>query len=523
MNFAAIGMHKFKDILGSRALRNAAASYLAFVSASVYALVSIWIAVEHLTKEDIGLWLIVNGIIGYLLWMDAGIGDATGRKIADAFVKGDQREINRWWSASMAVLFVLGALTALVALGISPFLPGWLEIGEDKRADAMWLFAGGGLMAALGTPMRAYPGILLAQHRFHWVPLVQAIIPWIQLGVFYFLLRRGFGVRSYLPSLALAQAIGWGIWLVVVHRGSVRFRFDRGGLERERIGALFSFGGTIALVGVAAAILSSLPAMLLAKAGGLGLVPVYAFTMRGVSMLAQLSHRTTHAFYPGMQRLFVAGKRAEFSARYQVVLGISVAVGLATGGIALAFNPSLISWLASPEYFAGRWANFWFALGLVVAGITGGFTNLLQISGDMGKMALVGLLQLIVGLLGGWYAYQWFGIAGLAALFSVGPPACKGTYALWRGAGNCGFRPLAIGGRTLALSLAAGLLLWGGTVLLDHGTLPALGSLELMGRPLFLPPLRDFLIGFGLAAVGGVAATGLIRSFRRGTAETLVR
>lgn len=507
-------MKRFREILATKALRNASASYVAFVSTTLYALVSIPIAVKYLSQDDIGLWLIVNGIVGYLLWMDAGIGDATGRKIADAFAKGDQEEINRWWSASIGVLVTLGVITALAALALAQFLPDWLEIENAKRADAIWLFAGGGLMAALGTPMRAYPGILLAQHRFHWVSIVQAIIPWVQLLAFYILVRLGYGVRSYLPSLAISQAAGWGIWLVVVHGGNVRFRFAREGLDRSRIGSLFSFGGSIAVMGLVAAVLSSLPSMLLAKAGGLALVPVYAFTMRGVSMFAQLSYRTTHAFYPGMQRLFVAGNMAEFSRRYQTVMGASVAIGLATGGIALAFNPALIAWLASPEYFAGPWANFWFAVGLVIGGICGGFTNLLQISGNMGKMAMIAPLQLAIGIVTGWFALQWYGLAGLAAVFSIGPPLCKGIYALWRGARNCGYDPMRIGGRTLLLATLGCLVLWAGALLLDHPSLPPLASFQFMGRILVLPSLGDVIVGIGLAAIGATLAAFLVRGFR---------
>jgi O-antigen/teichoic acid export membrane protein len=362
--------------------------------------------------------------------------------------------------------------------------------------------------------MRAYPGILLAQHRFHWVSLVQAIIPWVQLLAFYLLLRAGYGVRAYLPSVALSYLVGWGIWLFVVHLGEGKFRFVSAGLERERIVSLFSFGGSIALMGITGAVLSSLPAMLLTKAGGLALVPVFAFTMRGVSMLAQLSHRTSHAFYPGMQRLYVAGKTGEFSRRYKAVQGVSVAIGLATAGLALVFNPALISWLAAPEYFAGPWTNFWFAIGLVVGSLSGGFANLLQISGDMGKMALVAPAQLLMGIVAGWFGYQWYGLPGLAAVFSVGPPLCKGLYALWRGAKNCGFGVMAVGGSSLLLATAGCLVLWGGAIFLDHASLPSFSSFSFLGRQLVLPPLRDILLGISLAGFGALLAILIVRGVR---------
>jgi O-antigen/teichoic acid export membrane protein len=496
--------HKISRIAGSRAARNAGASYIAFISTSLYSLVSIPLAVSFLGKEEIGLWLIVNGIVGYLIWMDVGIGDATGRKIADAVAAGDHVETNRWWTTSMVVLVILGALTALATLAIAPFLPRLLNIAEAQRADANWLFIGGGLVAALATPIRAYPGLLLAQHRFHWVSLVQAIIPWVQLVTFFVFLKCGYGVRSYLPSLAISQACGWLIFIRQVHGQGGGFKFDRTGLEKERIRSLFAYGGSVAALGLAGAVLYSLPAMILARAGGLALVPVFAFTARGVSMFAQLSQRTTHAFYPGMQRMFVAGKTGEFRERFREVLMVTVGIGLATAGFTLVLNPTLISWLAKPDYYAGLWTNVWFAIGLIVAGVTGGFSSLLQISGSMGRMAIVAALQLVLGSIAGWFGYQYFGLPGLAATFAVVPPFCKGLYGLIRGARNCGYSIMDIGGKAIIFSTGACLLVLLGGLFVDHRALPPAASFMLAGRLLILPSWLDLTVGIVLMLLGGL-------------------
>ena len=508
-------LHKISRLTGSRAARNAGASYIAFISTSLYSLVSIPLAVSFLGKEEIGLWLIVNGIVGYLMWMDVGIGDATGRKIADAVAAGDHIETNRWWTTSMAVLILLGGLTALATLLIAPFLPRLLNLAEAQRADANWLFIGGGLVAALGTPIRAYPGLLLAQHRFHWVSLVQAIIPWIQLVFFFTFLKMGLGVRSYLPSLAISQVGGWSIWLIVVHGKGSQFKFDPAGLAKDRVRSLFSYGGSVAALGIAGAILASLPAMILARAGGLALVPVFAFTARGVSMFGQLSQRTNHAFYPGMQRMFVAGKRDEFRDRFKEVLMASVGIGMATAGFTLVLNPALISWLAKPDYYAGLWTNVWFAVGLIVAGVTGGFSSLLQISGSMGRMALVAALQLVLGSVAGWFGYRYFGLPGLAAAFAVIPPLCRGLYGLVRGAWNCGYGIMDIGCKTMITSAGACLLVLVGGIFIDHRALPPAASFMLAGRVLILPSWLDLAVATALMVLGGLLCLKHLRRLGR--------
>lgn len=71
-----------KSLLQKPASKNAAASYLAFASSALWGLASIPLAVTYLKPEQIGLWAIVNALLGYLAWADLGIGPAIGRIMA---------------------------------------------------------------------------------------------------------------------------------------------------------------------------------------------------------------------------------------------------------------------------------------------------------------------------------------------------------------------------------------------------------------------------------------------------------
>jgi len=495
----------FRRLGSSRAARNAGASYLAFVSTSLCALVSIPITVHYLDKEQIGLWTIVYTIVNYLMWMDFGVGDATGRKIADSIAVRDQAEMNRWWTASLTILVLLGAIMIGLALTLSPFLPQLLNVKGSLVGDALWLFWGAAIVAGVGMPFRAYPGILLAQERFHWVPLVQALIPWIQVGCFVWLLHHGQGIRSYFWSLSLSQVMGWAVFVYQVHSGPDRFRMDFRGLTRVRLHSLFSYSGSIALTGISATILNSLPSMMLARMGGLGIVPVYNFSNRGPGMLNNLVGRTSHAFYPNLQKLHITGERDRFRAKYREVNQLAVAISLIAAGAVLAGNRSLITWLAGAGFYAGAWTNTWFAVGVIILPLIGGFMNLLQFSGAMGKVAWMTVAQVGFGVGLGWLGYRWFALPGLAAAFVVLPAILQGPYALIRGARNCGFQPLDLSRNamtTAALAVMA-VLLAGGLIAHDT-TIPT--PITLFTRVTSLPTLLEWIVGFSFALPGCLLA-----------------
>ena len=151
----------FKKLRNSRAVWNISASYFAFASTSLWAIVSIPIAVEFLSDKEIGLWAVVNAFIGYLMWMDGGISVAIGRLIAPAVAEGDQTEINRWWTASSLALWVQAGILLIVGMSVTPLTIIALGIEEEMKSTAFWLLLSGVLMSATNLPLRGVPSLSL--------------------------------------------------------------------------------------------------------------------------------------------------------------------------------------------------------------------------------------------------------------------------------------------------------------------------------------------------------------------------
>lgn len=497
----------------SRAGRTALASYFAFGTAALNALISIPIAVAYLERDQIGLWTIVSQFVSYLLWFDLGVGDAVGRKMAEPIAKNDQLEINQWWGLSLGVLGFQALLLAPVAIVLWPLWISWFEIKDGLLSDAAWLYTGSVMVAMISLPLRAYPGVLMAQNRYHWVPLAQGVMPLVQLCLFYLLLRAGWGVKAFFISLLASQIVGWGIFVTAVHVGPVRLGFARSGFTRERLGSLFSLSGSIALIGLSQTVTNSLPAVLLGRFGGLALVPVYGFTGRVPGMCMNLSKKTSQAFYPALQRFYVDGDRDRFLAKFREVSALVVSMSLVVAGVIIAGNRSVISWLASPDYFAGSMANIWFGLAVITAPFSQNMISLLNCSGRMGKSAVVAVGRLGVGAGLGWLGYRQWGLPGLAAVFALLPMFTIGLYAMIRGARNCGFGVWDICGKGIRYMLGAGLLTVVGGWWVGVGA-EAHSEVELLGRVTVLPGLREIVVVLVFGVAGVVMTLSQLRRIR---------
>jgi O-antigen/teichoic acid export membrane protein len=450
-------MPLLRRIRQSKASRNAATSYLAFFSTALWGLVSIPVAVAFLPPAELGLWTVINAFLGYLTWMDLGVGSATGRMMAEAVARRDQKEINCWWTTTRFVLFCQAILLIFVGLVLTPLVLGYLALPSHLVSEAKFVLIGGVFIAAFGLPMRGTPGLLTAQERFYWIPLVQAVTPWINLLAFFLLLKGGHGLRSYVWAMAASQLATWLAFNLLIHTGPDRPRFDRGGINRDRFRSLFIFSGNMSVSGISDALFNSLPAILIARLGGLATVPIYNFSWKGPMLGSGIVQRTYQSFYPGLQRLHVSGKPAQFKAKYRLTGFLTLGIALCAAGMVLACNTLIVQVLAGGRFYAGPAANTGFALAMITIPMCGFFRILLPISGNLGKIPWISLLQIAFFATAALILWKPFGLAGIAFAFAL-TPLCKGIYGYLRGSRNCGYRPFEMSG-TVALSSIAAMIL----------------------------------------------------------------
>jgi len=498
-------MTLLKRLSRSPASRTAAASYVAFASTAIWGLVTIPIAVAFLDPVELGLWTVVNAFLHYLVWVDLGVGPATGRLMADSVAKRDQPEINRWWTATRAVLVVQGLVVIAIGASLTPLILHFLNIPTELLSDARWLLIGGILITGLSLPMRGAPGLLTAQNRFYWVPFIQIFTPWINLLVFFLMLHQGLGLKAYIWAMAAGQASTWIAYSSLILTGPDRPRIAIAGINRERFGRLFKLSGNMSVSGLSDTIFNSLPAILIARLGGLSTVPIYNFSWKGPMLGAGLVQRTYQSFYPSLQRLHVTGKRDEFLAKHRSVGMLTLGISLIAAGVVLSFNNLMVQALAGDKFFAGPAVNTAFALAMITIPISGLFRILLPISGDLGKLSLVSLSQLGFFTIGALALWPTSGLVGIGFAFAA-TPLLKGSYGYFRGTANCGYPRHSISKDVAIATLCAITLvtLCGaiGSLMPWHGGM----VLTIPGRELTVPPLTTLAVNaiptaFGLFLV----------------------
>lgn len=463
--------------------------------------ISIPIAVAYLDKEQLGLWAVVNSILSYLVWMDLGLGDATGRKIAKAVADNDQKQLNQWWTLSRCIMTGMGLVLILLGFAIAPLALEIFEISPRFYSEAYWLILGAVTMSGISIPIRGVSGLLTAQNRFHYSPIGQAVVVWINLGVFFLMLRSGHGLISYFWGNLAGHLCLWSYYSILIYTGPLRPRFDISGCSRDRAKELLGFGLNVAGTGFVEAITNNLPAIILGRLGGLASVPIYTITARGPAMLSSLTRKTVWSFYPTFLRLQVNGNSEQFLHYHRVVGQLTLGVSLVAAGGILTWNESIVVLLAGRSFYAGHIVNGILAATVIIDPISRLFQCLMHLSGRMRNAATVSLTCVATIIISAIVLYKQIGVPGLVLSLTI-LPVTMGIYGYVTGGKRCCFDRILLSLNSVKLSVIALLGIIASCAIAEYHPSPGT-SYQWLDREWLIPSVQSLFI-FNLFVITGV-------------------
>lgn len=482
--------------------KNGAASSAAFFSSSICGIVSIPLAVAYLIPEEMGLWTIVAQVVGYLTFLDFGVSNAVSRKLAEPINKNDWVEASKWWTMVQLILYAQALLVLLLGVCAYTLFFTIFEIPSTLEGDAIWLYFGCVLTVAVSMPTKAVPGLLTALDKFHWIPLSQAVLPWINVLIFWCFLSQGMGVLAYLISNGIVHLviIAYYIYLRRRHAKSILMRLD--GISMSRLRELFGMSFSLNAIGVVDSIQNSIPGIVISKlGGGLASVPMYTFTAKSSRLSGGLVRRGVNSFFPVLQKLYVSGNKVDFKAKFQTAGNTLLAASCIAGGGLILFNRTIVSIIAGDSFFAGVLLSSVLAATVVSLPMKELMISLVVISGEMRKSALSVVLSGVLMLLLSLVLYPALGMLSVALAF-VCAPWLSVLYCASVASKLCGFtfRGL-VGGLLLKASLLIASFVFSGYLLAIFSV--DFRSLNIVERCVVLPTVFDCVAASVFIGVGG--------------------
>ncbi|MBK6006668.1 oligosaccharide flippase family protein [Ramlibacter ginsenosidimutans] len=391
--------------------KNTALNILGAAAPMAVMLVTVPLYVKILGEARYGVLSLVWLVLGYFSFLELGLGKATANQLAKAAEASAEERSEIFWTAvivNLAMGAAGGCVLWIAGSTVIDRLPGLAPQFRMESRDALpWLVA----TFPLALVSSVLNGALEGRSEFFILNVLQVatntIFQIAPLAVAYW----------YSPDL------GWVIPAAVLSRAGMNFFFlfacwrrvplqGRPRVSRARLKSLFSYGGWVAVTGIAAPLLETGERMIVGMVLGPAAVTHYTIPMQLVTKAKVLPGALCRALFPSL-----SSSSAEESSRLAAESACSLAWLLALGCSigAFALKPFLALWI-SPEF--SRTAapiGELLLLGVWVTGVAHVPYFYLQARGRPDLIAKLHIIELPLYLLLAWTAAGTTGLTGVAA------------------------------------------------------------------------------------------------------------
>ncbi len=180
---------------------NAFATYCRLVVVAVVGLTAIPVALRVLGPQDYGIFAVLGGSLAFFLFINGALTAGAERHFAHALGREDDEELERWFTSSVAVHLLWGAIMAMGALLLSHWvLHHVLRLPSTRFAAAMWVYCTVLVTFVSGVVSTPFQAMLAAHEEIAFQSLIGIA------GAFAFLC----GIFA-LPHLSGDPLINYGV------------------------------------------------------------------------------------------------------------------------------------------------------------------------------------------------------------------------------------------------------------------------------------------------------------------------
>ena len=392
-----------------------------------------------LGAESYGTFTAFGALLGLATAGELGLGGATAIKTNQLIAAGDLDGLRRLHATARGVFLVLAVIAAVVALGLSPWLPGWLGFQQGAATGPLtWLFAARAVSVGLSIFTSYVNNSIYAAGTVMW-PVLPAFIfgqAMLVASVLLGWLRQPLWMLQS-ASTALAAASLVVMWFIYRHshavfREALPWRFDRTLLRGLAGTSFWSY-----LFGLTSLIYVSTDRLVVNAFFGAGAVPMYQLNYKLCELALALILTASAVSLPKVVNLLLsrdpAGQQhgaaqAARVAQVQGLLGFAACLGYVAG------NDLFIRLLFGPAYHAPLALQAAFVTSLLLASNADIFIQLcgrLE-TGGLRLAAVVLLLSALVNLalsvVSAWWLRWMPGVGWATFVAQVGAFLAIGEY-----------------------------------------------------------------------------------------------
>lgn len=302
--------------------------------------------VEHLSKDQYGLWGEVATFTAYGSLANLGIGSALIKYVAEYRARNENEVANELIATALALFCALGVLVIIIGIALSPLVPDIIHVSHRDRGVSSMLLIVTSIAVAVQLPSTAAIGVLAGLGRFPMMNLIGGTATITTAGVTVAVLLLG-GKVIAITLVIVPITLLWiipTVWLI--HRAAPELRFRLRGARLAHARQVTAFASAVFGIQLAQTIKLQSDELVIGAAKNVSLVGPYSIARRLSTAPGQLSAQFTQVLLPMASRMHAEGDATMLRQVYLVGLRLTFALYAAIGAALITLAaPFLSAWV----------------------------------------------------------------------------------------------------------------------------------------------------------------------------------
>jgi len=326
------------------------ASWLATLATVIYSFLSVPIALQYLSVDEFGLFVLMIQLAGYFTLIEIGMSAATSRILVDHKDNPNNGHYGAIIMTGFYVFAIQAAIVLLVGVVTAPWIIHIVGVPQHLNDVAVLLLRCLAFTTALSLAFRIYGSVLFAHKRLDLIQAFTGGNMLFGLALLALILDSGAGLAG-LVWLFVAQAIVASVSSVLaVYKLKLLPRKGNWGKpSMERFRELFAYGKDIFLVNVGSQVLEASQLIIVTRTMGLSATAIWSVSTKLITLVYQLITKIEGTAIFFFAEMMVRGEKEKLAARFRHIYQLTAGIGVVTLAFMVAINKPFVSVWAEPS------------------------------------------------------------------------------------------------------------------------------------------------------------------------------
>lgn len=374
---------------------------------------------RYITKEDYGVWLAVNGIIGIITLVEIGVDVYLTTIVANDNIFFSD-EFTGYLASSLFVKTIIVGIFLLAGIITYFFLPSLISadallIAQADTAYQLALVAlvTGAYLSTISTIMTGRNHLALVNGMTVTAGIVTSI-----LTVCFLHLR--FGLASFPLASLLAAMMQQLALLVIMKRRYPHVVVRVRSLSKEKILSLYHYTRSFQLLRFVHILRTQYVVVLIGNLLGPAAVTLYNITNKIPQTIPTYVSRGASALFPSFAAYFAEGNLEKVRGIFLQTSRLVIRAALLAGIMMIYFNEPFISLWVGKDKFAGIWVAAILALNMVLTTVTSSIGTIIFAKGEFRRWPFWSIAEVVIAVVLSFLLHERYGLTGIVFGFFVG-------------------------------------------------------------------------------------------------------